>query len=286
MGHMGSPELHATSDQEAGAFYSAVMRALKAGDIPFLVGGTYAVERHTGFSRGTKDLDLFVHGEDWSRIGSFLRNAGIRAELVFSHWLGKAFESGRNVDLIFAGGNGLVRVDSEWFRHGLEAEVCGEPVLLCPAEEMIWSKAFVMERERFDGADVVHMLKAGGRFLDWERLLRRFGQHWRVLLAHLLLFGFVYPQERDSVPSSVLERLQDRLRREPPARDEARVCRGTLLSRSQYLVDVTQWGYADARLEPGGSMTADQIERWTEAGHETLPSASHDTEAEETGPWP
>jgi hypothetical protein len=33
-------------------------------------------------------------------------------------------------------------------------------------------------------------------------------------------------------------------------------------------------------------MTADQIERWTEAGHETFPSASHDTEAEETGPWP
>jgi hypothetical protein len=27
------------------------------------------------------------------------------------------------------------------------------PVIFCPPEEMIWSKAFVMERERYDGAD-------------------------------------------------------------------------------------------------------------------------------------
>jgi hypothetical protein len=278
---MGAPQLHSTSDRDAAVFYSAVMRALKHSEIPFLVGGTYAVERHTGFSRGTKDLDLFVHGDDWARVASALRGAGIRAELAFSHWLGKAGEGHRTVDFIFAGGNGLVRVDSEWFRHGLEADVCGESVLLCPAEEMIWSKAFIMERERFDGADVVHMMRAGGRFLDWERLLRRFGQHWRVLLAHLVLFGFVYPQERDSVPPSVLERLLDRLRREPPTGDEPRTCRGTLLSRSQYLVDVTHWGYSDARLEPEGAMSAEEIERWTDAA--VLSVADH--AAEDTAAW-
>jgi hypothetical protein len=33
---------------------------------------------------------------------------------------------------------------------------------------------------------------------------------------------------------------------EPPAE---RVCRGTLLSRTQYVVDVERWGYADGRLD-------------------------------------
>ena len=34
------------------------------------------------------------------------------------------------------------------------------PGPLIPAEEMIWSKAFIMERERYDGADVAHILRA------------------------------------------------------------------------------------------------------------------------------
>ena len=45
------------------------------------------------------------------------------------------------------------------------------PVLLAPPEEMIWSKAFVCERERYDGADVNHLLRACGRQMDWQRLL-------------------------------------------------------------------------------------------------------------------
>ena len=38
----------------------------------------------------TKDLDLFVRRADWSRVEETLAPAGIRCELVFSHWLGKA----------------------------------------------------------------------------------------------------------------------------------------------------------------------------------------------------
>jgi hypothetical protein len=42
-----------------------------------------------------------------------------------------------------------------------------------------------------------------------------------------------------------------------------RVCRGTLLSRSQYLTDIGIWGYRDVRLAPQVRMRADDIERWT-----------------------
>ena len=44
-----------------------------------------------------------------------------------------------------------------------------------------------------------------------------------------------------------------------------RVCQGTLVSRQQYLIDLEEWGYKDARLLPGGPMNAGDVQIWTEA---------------------
>ena len=68
-----------------------------------------------------------------------------------------------------------------------------------------------MERERFDGADVMHLFLACAEKLDWARLVRRFGSHWRVLLAHLCLFGFMYPSERNRIPAWIMAGLMGRL---------------------------------------------------------------------------
>jgi hypothetical protein len=133
---------------------------------------------------------------------------------------------------------------------------------------MIWSKSFVMERERYDGHDVMHLLRAGSPWIDWERLVTRFGPNWRVLLSYLVLFGFVYPAERGRIPAGVLDELIGRLRDDPVAPWEGNLCRGTLLSRSQYLHDVHQLGFADARVEPFGAMTPEQTAQWTRAMEE------------------
>jgi hypothetical protein len=102
--------------------------------------------------------------------------------------------------------------------------------------------------------------------LDWGRLLGRFGRHWRVLLSHIILFGCIYPGERGVIPDAVLSNLLCRLDRERICAEEtARVCDGTLLSRQQYLYDVTVGGYTDGRLAPRGEMTADEIAHWTAA---------------------
>jgi hypothetical protein len=87
-----------------------------------------------------------------------------------------------------------------------------------------------------------------------------------VLFTHLVMFGFIYPGERDIVPAWIMRELSDRLRDEceEPVRGE-KLCQGTLLSREQYLVDIGEWGYEDARLEPRGMMTADEIAHWTAA---------------------
>jgi hypothetical protein len=157
-------------------------------------------------------------------------------------------------------------VDDQWFQHATEQSVLGMTVMVAPAEESLFSKAFVMERERFDGADVAHIILAYGDRLDWRRLLDRFGTHWRVLLAHLVLFGFIYPSARSRVPSSVMRELLERLGPELEAPDaDDPVCYGTLLSWSQYLGDVFGGSFRDARIRPYGSLTAEEVARWTSA---------------------
>ena len=157
-------------------------------------------------------------------------------------------------------------MDDEWFAHAVHEEVLGVPVKLSPAEEMILSKSMIMERERYDGADVAHLLRHCSGLLNWDRLVRRFGAHWRILLSHLVLFGFIYPGERALVPSGVIRDLISRVLAEldVPTRD-SKVCQGTLLSRAQYLVDIDECGYEDARVQPRGNMTEDEIAVWTAA---------------------
>ncbi len=259
------PPVYDPEDPEALAAYRKGMRVLKAAGIDFLVGGAYSFARYTGIPRHTKDLDLFLRQRDRDAALTALAAVGFRAEVTYSHWLAKAFRGDYFIDLIYSSGNAVGTVDDVWFEHSVEAEVMGEPVRLCPPEESIWQKAFVMERHRFDGADVNHILRATGDRLDWRRLIDRFAGHWRVLHAHLTLFGFVYPTDRGKVPAWVMLELGDRLRAESEAPlPTKQVCQGTLLSATQYLPDIERWGYEDGRLQPDGNMTSHQAAAWTE----------------------
>ncbi len=254
-------------DEETRGFYCRALSELNRAGVPYLVGGAYAFERYTGIVRHTKDLDIFVREPDCHRTLAVLEGGGCRGEIMFPHWLGKAYCGDHFVDIIFGSGNGLAPVDDDWFRYAVDETVLGIRARIVPAEEMIWQKAMIMERERFDGADVAHLLRARGDRLDWGRLLIRFGEHWPVLLSHLILFGFIYPAERATIPAGVMRRLlyrQEVALGGTAAADQ--VCNGTVLSRTQYVVDVEQWGYRDARIAPLGPMTADEAAIWTEAG--------------------
>ena len=243
------------------------LESLNAAGVEYLLGGAFALQAHLGvLLRAVKDLDLFCRPPDVERALAALADAGFATERTFPHWLAKAAAGREFIDVIFSSGNGVVTVDDGWFAHADRAEVLGVPVLLCPAEEGIWARAFVMERERYDGADVAHLLRCRAETLDWRRLLERFGPHWRVLYAHLVLFGFIYPAERDRVPRWVMAELAGRLAAEVASTAPAdRVCQGTLLSRAQFLIDVGRWGYEDARLQPRGNLSARDAETWTRA---------------------
>jgi hypothetical protein len=247
-------------------FYRDAMEVLNRANVPFLVGGAFAFIHQAGIDKSTKDLDIFARPGDVQRLLEACAAASYDTELVFSHWLAKIRSPEGFIDVIFSSGNGVATVDDGWFEHAKEREVLNVPVKIAPAEETIWSKAFVMERERYDGADVIHLVLALAEALDWKRLLQRFGPHWRVLLSHLILFGFVFPSERSRVPDWVMQELIGRLQTETGSSNGAvPVCYGTLLSWSQYLGDVLGGSFRDARIRPFGNMSAEEVARWTSA---------------------
>ena len=247
-------------------FYREAMEVLNRAGVPFLVGGAFAFIHQAGIDKSTKDLDLFARPRDVQRLLEACAAAGYETELVFSHWLAKIRSPEGFIDFIFSSGKRVATVDDWWFEHATTGAVLGVPVKIAPPEETLWSKAFVMERERYDGADVIHLILAHRERLDWQRLLARFGPHWRVLLAHLVLFGLVFPSERSRIPTWVMRELLQRVdteQAEPDAPDP--VCYGTLLSWSQYLGDVLGGTFRDARIRPHGNLTPDEVARWTSA---------------------
>jgi hypothetical protein len=248
-------------------FYRRALRVLVDADVPFLVGGAFAHACFTGIRRSTKDLDLFIRREHYERVAALARAEGWRSELTYPHWLAKVYAGDDFIDLIFNSGNGVTPVDDRWFTNNRQAEVLGVPVRVANMEDGLLSKAFIMERERYDGADIAHLLQANAEGVDWQGLLERFGAHWRVLLAHLTLFGYIYPGERHRVPNWVMEKLIANLAAETrqPPKEDLHVCAGTLISREQYLHDVERLGYIDGRLTPASTMTPEDVAVWTEA---------------------
>jgi hypothetical protein len=241
-------------DPQTRTFYEHSIHTLIESGIPFLIGGAYAFGCYTGIRRDTKDLDVFVYPRDANDILDVLSRAGYKTELTDEIWLGKTFHAENLVDVIFSSANGIAMVDEGWFRNSCEAMLLDIQIGLIPPEEMIWSKAFVMTRDRYDGADIMHIIRGLGDELNWSRLVERFGANWRILYNYLILFGFIYPSDRGMIPRWVMDDLAKRLEQEvnsPPPNE--RICRGTLLSTTQYTVDIEEWDYCDPRPKNSNS---------------------------------
>lgn len=262
-----APSLEEEVAPSTADFYRRVLRTLTDAGMPFLVGGAFAHACFTGIRRCTKDLDLFIRRRDYEGIAALMRAQGWRAEMAYPHWLAKVYAGEDFIDLIFNSGNGVAAVEDHWFHDNGRAEILGVPVRVANMEDSLLSKAFIMERERYDGADVAHTIRANAERIDWRGLIERFGPHWRVLLAHLTLFGYIYAGERQRVPDWVMRELMARLaaETEDPPEEDLRICAGTLLSREQYLHDVEQLGYIDGRLTPASTMTRSDVATWTDA---------------------
>lgn len=231
---------------EAERFYIDGLKLLAESDIPFLLAGTYAVSAYTGISRPTKDLDIFCKAGDYPRILQFFQDRGYRIEVEDERWLAKIHNDKYFFDVIFSCRTTEIAITDEWFDGAPEIEVYGVNVRIIKPTELIWSKIFVQDRYRYDGADVAHVILKQHDEIDWKRLLRYMELHWEVLFTHLVNFRYIYPSERHLVPRWLMDELIGRLNAHlDMPRSNVRVCRGRLFSARDYVTDISEWGYAD-----------------------------------------
>jgi len=231
--------------KEAHAFYREALELLQESSAEFMLGGAFALFHYTGIYRDTKDLDIFCRIRDYPKILKYFSEKGYKTELSDVRWLAKIFKEEYFIDVIFDSVNNICSVDDSWFEHAHNAEFVGLNVKLLSPEELIWCKIYVQNRERYDGADVNHIILRYGKKLDWKRLFSRFEQHWHLLLSQLINFQFVYPADyHDIIPKWLFDELIGRAQEQydlPPSLEK--VCRGPMIDQTQYSIDIKDWNY-------------------------------------------
>ena len=228
-------------------FYAEVIRLMAESEIPFLLSGTYALACYTGIKRPTKDVDVFAKAGDALRMLSFFKDKGFDVEIVDDRWLARVTRGEQFVDIITNMPTSATHVTDEWFQDAPEARLFDTKVHLVPPTQFVWSKIYVQDRYRYDGADVAHMILKRSEDIDWTQLISSMELHWEVLLVAVLNFRFIYPSERDAVPKWLMEELLERLKDQGDVKGPGKkVCRGRIFSPRDYAIDVDQWGYSEA----------------------------------------
>ncbi|HZP22400.1 MAG TPA: nucleotidyltransferase [Terriglobales bacterium] len=226
---------------EQRALFCEVLAHLNQAGVPYVVSGAFALQKHTGIWRNTKDLDLFLPQHAVPEALRHLQEQGFETEVRDPVWLAKAHRDGYFVDLITGMSNAIITVDQSWIDRSSATVVLGVPTRVLAPEELIASKLFVNFRERFDGADIAHILYGTRGRLDWPRLLSLVGVHWELLLWELVLFRYVYPAKQQFVPREIWDTLLSRLRHELDTPSSI-AFRGSLVDEKMFAIDVKEWG--------------------------------------------
>ena len=236
-----------TPPPAAEAFYSEVLQLMSASGIPFLVSGTYALASYTGLDRPTKDVDVFAKAGDALKMLHHCKKHGFDVEIVDERWLNRITRGELFVDVITNMPTVTTHVTDEWFVNAPKAELFGASVRLVPVTQLIWSKIFVQDHHRYDMADVAHVILKCHEAIDWHQLLGHMELYWEVLLIALLNFRFVYPSERNVIPTWLMDELLERLRDQSDVKGPGKkVCRGRIFSPRDYAMDVERWGFSEA----------------------------------------
>jgi hypothetical protein len=238
--------LAATTPEPALRDYGRSVRALQAAKVPFVIGGTWALDHYTPLGRPALDLDLMIEPAEVPPAVAALGTAGAR--LVEQNPLQTTLTlPNGEVSLVTRFAQGEYAVDAQWRQRAVPGRLFDVAVLIASPADLLWTKVFIAARHRFDGADVVHLLRATHDRLDWHYLAGRLRPYPELLLAYLNLFEFVYPDQRGAVPEWLWTDLFHQI--EIPAEPGApQVCRGTLLDPGSFQFDLIARGFEDARL--------------------------------------
>jgi hypothetical protein len=239
--------------EEQATLFREVLGALEKEHVPYAVSGAFALRQHTGICRFTKDLDLFMTARAVCEALPILRDVGFECEVVDPVWLAKARKGEFFVDLITGMSNAVLVVENSWIERARPAVVQGVETRVLAPEELVASKIFVARRERFDGADIAHVIYGTYPSFDWDREMQLMGANWELLLWSLVLFRYVYPAHSHYVPVAIWRDLLQRLQNEIARPNPKASFRGSLVDNNMFAIDVNEWGLANLLEEERGN---------------------------------
>jgi hypothetical protein len=224
--------------------YKCVLDRVCAENVPFALGGGLALGVYTEKFRRSKDLDLYILPEHRDAIVRMMNNCGLRdyfeVKEYVRDWIYRGHSDDVIVDAIWAMANKRAVVDERWLTAGPMVQMFGQQFRVIPAEELLWSKLYVLQRDRCDWPDILNLMYAAGPTLDWNHLFERVAQDRPLLKGVLSVFSWVSPERAALVPEYVWETLELPLPRREPDPD-GRPSRKDLL-------DTRPWLFAERRI--------------------------------------
>ena len=191
--------------------YQRVMQEARSMGVTFAFGGAFATAVYTGELRNTKDFDFYVLPSERDAMIDATRRAGLTdhfERLPYDRsWIYRASEGDVLVDVIWAMANQRAEVDASWLSRGPLVEIRGERIRALPIEELIWSKLYVLQRERTDWGDVLNLIAAQAVSIDWDQLLSQLGDDTPLLAAALGVFAWLTPSRAQAIPVTVWQQL-------------------------------------------------------------------------------
>lgn len=205
------------------AIYREVLKMAEQRRIPFAVGGGTATMVYTGRPRQSKDIDLFLPPDRREQLIQVTRECGLQDlydEQPYDRaWIYRAHDGAAIVDIIWSMANYRSQVDAAWIEDGPEIELDGVRVHLVPAEETLWCKLYILQRDRCDWPDAFNILHTVGPELDWERVICRLEADTPLLAGVLSVFAWLCPDRARDLPRSLWSRLK--VEYPPPSTDRS-----------------------------------------------------------------
>ena len=141
--------------------------ALAAAQVPFALGGSYALWVH-GAPEPGHDVDFLVAEHDTEQAAAVLAEAGFEIDRPPESWLFKARTGGATVDVLHA-----LRgepIDRQRLDHAERAQVFGVWMPVMPATDVIVAKLASLDEHYCDFGALLPLVRAVREQLDWQRL--------------------------------------------------------------------------------------------------------------------
>jgi hypothetical protein len=150
-----------------------VAAALKQAEIPFALGGSFAVYAHGGHS-SDHDVDFLIREQDKNQALEDLAAVGFEVAEPPEDWLVKVFDEGRMVDLIFRPVESPVTDATLADTEMLSVESIYMPV--ASATQLMIHKLLSYTQHYCDFATGLPIARSLREQIDWERVRRETAQ--------------------------------------------------------------------------------------------------------------